>query len=339
MPISAQDPPKQKTGEIYLGIQKATVDSATVKNALASQNGFILNRLLFTNTISYQLPLVSQFSGTTIELGWKKLHTPMYRSSLGFQFGSFSNSGQNLLEYSASASTSSSSIQLLSSTKLHTARLNYTGSIYFLQNNPNQFLKNIGLDVGAELYGNQVNAQGMIGTGYFNFFYQREIKHGEGFFNIVLGLSYYLEFMDKHRIDFGFAKIENLVAMDSAYSDKGLGFIPLGASLFPSETKITGKQTTTYSGQKWNLGYKFSINEKFGIRLNYSQVEATHTIEKSSLKSEINPLVLFAGLLGGGGFNALLVPILLSQVPAQGPYPISTQDKRQFFSLEFVLML
>lgn len=337
------DTATSKPSEFYLGIQKTTIDSATVKNALASQNGLLINRVL-QSTFSHSMPMTSELNGTSFEIGWNKRHgSGFYKSIFTFGGGSFSNTSTNLLEYDRISVPMTSgtttqiitadafAIQLLNSTKLNTARMSYTGVFYFLNENPNPLLKNLGVNLGAEILGNQTIMTGVIGSGGFS---QREIKHGEGFGNIILGLSYYFDFLQKNRIEFGISKVESLVSVDGSFLDKQLQLVSFGTLTLPAEAEFKGKQRTSYSGQRFNLGYRYSVNDSFAIRLNFSRMDATHTIEDSKVKGQPN---LFALLFTPGGLSGAIVPFVASAIPALGPYP-ENKDIRSFISLEFIYM-
>lgn len=350
--------------ELYFSFRNTTIDSATTKNALATQNGLFVNRFLQGST-TYSIPLTSQYSGMLYAWGWSKEHSPFYKGIFEMEGGMLKGGEQKVFTTSKSVNyflgtpifNDVQRIELLNKSQLGTGRISYTGIIHFLSNQPNEYLKKLGFVIGGEIYGNQAVHSGNValssgyslavtptvgttpGTSLFTSLsgvsiYQQEIKHTEGFFNIVLGLNYSLEFVKKHKLNFSYRIYESLAELKGGFSSKTTTYSTIGNIILPFSRESKGDQRTELSGNSLHFSYRYSVTESFGIRLGFSQFTAIHKIKESKVKEPANAFTIFGALLTGGDF---ITPYIAGNFPAFGPYPSST-DKRTQISLEFIYM-
>ncbi|MCX8000180.1 MAG: hypothetical protein N3A69_14700, partial [Leptospiraceae bacterium] len=297
--------------------------------------------------------------------GWSKEHSPFYKGIFEMEGGVLKSGEQQVLTLSNSATyffstlliSDQKTLELLSKSQLATGRIGYTGILHFLSDQPNEYLKKIGVVIGGEIYGNQAVSSGNIALsdGYTIIFnpprgsmpassqfsslsgaslLQQEIKHTEGFFNLVLGLNYSIEFLKKHKLNFAYKIYDSLAELKGGFLNKSTVYTSLGSGILPFSKEIKGDQRTEFNGNSIHLNYRYSVTDSFGIRLGFSQFTGTHKIKEGKIKEPANAFVIFGALAAGGDF---LTPYIAGSRPAFGPYPSAT-DKRTQISIEFVYM-
>ncbi len=348
--------------ELYFSFRKTTVDSATTKNAFSTPNGLLANRLA-QGALTYSIPLTNEFSGILFAWGWSKEHSPFYKGIFEMEGGKleageqkvFTTSNSTTFFLSSQITSDVQSIDLINKSDLATGRISYTGILHFLSNQPNEYLRKIGFVVGGEIYGNQAIQSGdvSLSSGYTMTrsrlpgstsstpqftnltgasLYQQEIKHTEGFFNLVLGINYSLEFLRQHKLNFSYRIYDSLVELNGGFSNKATSYLNLGTLIFPATREIKGDQKTELTGNSLHLSYRYSVTDSFGIRLGFNQYNATHKIKESKVKEPASAFAIFGSLFSGGDF---LTPYIAGSLPAFGPYPSAT-DKRTQVTLEFI---
>lgn len=362
--LSAQVTNSSEGSEIYFSLRSTKIDSATTKNALATQNGLFVNRFL-QGSVTYSIPLTTQYSGLLFAWGWSKEHSPFYKGIFEMEGGMLNGGEQKVLATSTSSTfflgnqifSDQQKVELLNKSQLGTGRISYTGILNFLSNQPNEYLKKLGFVIGGEIYGNQAVHSGDItlssgyllatippqgsnpGSSQFTSLngasiYQQEIKHTEGFFNIVLGLNYSLEFLKQHKLNLSYRIYDSIAELKAGFSHKTITYLFTGTGIFPYEREMKGNQRTELNGNSIHFSYRYSVTESFGIRLGFAQFNATHKIKESKVKEPANALAIFGALLTGRDF---ITPYIAGSSPAFGPYPSAT-DKRTQISLEFIYM-
>ncbi|PJZ75893.1 hypothetical protein [Leptospira neocaledonica] len=340
-PTSSADPipVSEKRRSTYFKVTADAVNSATTRNALLIENALFSNRFGQGKSVHFDPVANPTYRGAGIEWGMTIKHASgFFRSNILVAASALSASqAQNNVSNQVGGFFAENSVTnyYFSDNKLATARVGYYGDFLPFHNTNNSFLEKIGIRVGLEAYGNQIDLGSSLNnkSGSFStfspskpgidFFTSEKIKYSESTLNAVIGLNYEIEFAKKHKINLGVEHFQSVYG-NGNYENKTSGINSFGGGMIiPTSTKIHGEVTNKINGNRLFLGYAYSFTETFSIRFTYGLTKAIHEVIDSQVKDKPNAAAI---VLGTGDASSLLY----SMANPMSANPRSVDSRNQF---------
>lgn len=327
----------------FIRINNVTVNSATAANSLKMDSIFQLNRLANNRTV-LSVPAIGEYKGKNVEFGIGSSHSPFFKSNFLLSIGNYADSSPSTNYYydqsivslttTSNLTVTSNYLYQYSNNTLKTGRISY-GAEFFPLAKSSPALAKLGFRFGPELYtnGSKMHANSLLSNApsILDLIRTRDIKSSEIFTNLFIGLSYSFEINPKNQVDFGVDYFKS-IASKGTFDDSSLTFLSLNPPITMKFTS-SGSFKTNLTGYRLNVGYKYQISEKLGIRLSYGYWDATHEVTSSKIKDGMNSSSLFSSLSSRNNLG-----YIIGGLDGFGPNP-SSSDKRSQVGFEIILFL
>lgn len=335
-----------KDGKSFeVSLRSVSGQSAVANNALDIEKARDINNLLKGGLAFQSVPQYSQFSGVGALVSLSN-ESFVWGWTLSLDVAQLTGTEGQILtrDYFATSiqgdtfSTKSDSLLTLSSNRLNIGNVGYTADIYAFRSG-GIALQKLGIRLGGRIRHDKAilgDSQTFTGstlevTGQspvylpmnLDYLNVQTINYYENALELQAGISYRYSVSSNFSLDAAFTGIVGTGLGN--YVHNSTGIIQVKNLVMPAKANMEGDTKLTRSGFLGDVGLRYDINDRFGLRLSYQSLQVQSKVTNSSVKDPDSSPML--AMLGGD-----LLPYIIDHANPMGSNPANS-NRLQTISL------